>query len=131
MAQADIDVVRESHDAFRRRDLDAWLGYLDAEVEFTSLVLELEGTYRGHEGARSWWENIVAVFPDWSPQLVDAREIGDRILVQVRAEGRGTGSGIQLERDSWQIARVEDGRIKSWNFYRSEQEALEAAALRG
>ena len=131
MAQADVDLVRESHDAFRRRDLDRWLDYLDPEVEFTSLVLEIEGTYRGHEGARSWWDSVVAVFPDWSPQVVEARQVGEQVLVQVRAEGSGTGSGIHLERDSWQIARVEDGRIKAWNFYRSEQEALVAAALRG
>jgi ketosteroid isomerase-like protein len=131
MAQADVDIVCDSHEAFRTRDLDRWLGYLHPDVEFTSLVLEIEGIHHGHEGARSWWDNVVAVFPDWSPRVIQAREVGDGVLVQVRAEGRGTGSGIQLERDSWQIARVEDGRIKSWNFYRSEQEALEAAALRG
>jgi ketosteroid isomerase-like protein len=131
MAQADVDIVCDSHEAFRNRDLDRWLGYLHPDVEFTSLVLEIEGIHHGHEGARSWWDNVVAVFPDWSPRVIQAREVGDGVLVQVRAEGRGTGSGIQLERDSWQIARVEDGRIKSWNFYRSEQEALEAAALRG
>ena len=127
MSQADVDMVAESHEAFRRRDLDTWLGYLDPDVEFSSLVLEIEGVYRGHEGARSWWENVVAVFPDWSPRVVQAREIGDRILVQVRAEGSGTGSGIHLERDVWQIANVENGRLKSWSFFRTEQEALCAA----
>jgi hypothetical protein len=99
-------------------------------VEFTSLVLEIEGVHRGHEGARTWWENVVAVFPDWSPSVVDAREVGDRILVQVRAEGTGTGSGIELERDFWQIAQVEDGLLRSWTFFRTEQEALEAATRR-
>ena len=129
MTQADVDLVRDSHKAFRQRELDRWLAYLDPEVEFTSLVLEIEGTYRGHEGARAWWDNIVAVFPDWSPQVVDAREVGDRILVQVRAEGRGTGSGIQLERDTWQVAQVENALLRSWKFFRTEQEALEAAGL--
>jgi ketosteroid isomerase-like protein len=131
VSQADIDVVTESHEAFRRRDLDAWLEHLDPDVEFTSLVLEVEGVYRGHEGARAWWDSVLAVFPDWSPSVVDAREIGDRVLVQVRGEGRGTGSGIQLEKDFWQVAHVENGRLKSWRFYRTEQEALDAAALRG
>ena len=124
-------MVVESHDAFRDRELDRWLGYLHADVEFTSLVLEIEGTYRGHEGARAWWENVVAVFPNWSPHVVSTREIGDRILIQVRAEGMGTGSGIELERDFWQVAQVEDGRLRSWRFFRTEQEALEAAALHG
>jgi ketosteroid isomerase-like protein len=127
---ADIDIVCESHDAFRNRELDRWLGYLHPEVEFTSLVLELEGVHRGHQGAREWWENVVAVFPDWRPRVVDAREVSDRILVQVRVEGTGTGSGIELERDFWQIAEVEDGLLRSWSFFRTEREALEAIAGR-
>ncbi len=35
MSQADIDVVRGSHEAFRRRDFDAFLEYMDPEIEFT------------------------------------------------------------------------------------------------
>ena len=53
-AQTDIDVVCASHDAFRNRELDRWLGYLHPDVEFTSLVLEIEGVHCGHEGARQW-----------------------------------------------------------------------------
>ena len=129
MAQADIEVVRESHEAFRRRDLDAFLTYMDPGVEFRSLALEIEGVYHGHEGVRSWWDNVLAVFPEWSPRIESAREIGDRILVQVRAEGTGTGSGSPLERDWWQVVRVEDGRLRSWAFFRTKQEALEALAV--
>jgi ketosteroid isomerase-like protein len=126
MADADIDVVCDSLDAFRKRDLDAWLGFLHPDVEFTSLVLEIEGVYRGREGARSWWESVVAVFPEWSPRVVDSRKVGDSILVRVRAEGAGTGSGIDLDRDFWQVAEVEDGLLRSWRFFRTEQEALDA-----
>ena len=129
VSRADIDVVCRSHDAFRNRDLQAWLGYLDPDVEFTSLVLEIEGVHRGHQGAREWWDNVVAVFPDWSPRVVDARDVAGRVLVQVRAEGSGTGSGIQLERDFWQIAQVENGLLKNWTFFRTEREALESLAL--
>ena len=131
MSQAHIDLVRESHEAFRRRDLDAFLGYMDPDVEFTSLVLEVEGTYRGHEGVRSWWDNILSVFPDWQPRAVEEREVGDRLVLRIRAEGTGTGSGINVDRDIWQVAEVRDGRLRSWKFFRTEREALEAAALGG
>lgn len=130
MSQENIEVVCGTHEAFQRRDLDAFLSYMDREIEFRSLVLEVEGIYHGHEGIRSWWENVLAVFPDWSPQVEDARDVGDRVLVRVRAEGSGTGSGIALERDFWQVADVRDGRVKSSAFFRTEQEALEAVALR-
>ena len=128
MAQSDIDVVCGSHEAFRRRDLEAFVDYMDPEIEFTSLVLEVEGTYRGHEGIRSWWNDILAVFPDWQPQVEDAREVGDRVLLRVRAEGAGTGSGIDVDRVIWQVAEVRDGRLRAWRFFRTEQEALVAAA---
>ena len=128
MAQSDIEVVRGSHEAFRRRDFDAFVDYMDPDIEFSSLVLEVEGTYRGHDGIRSWWNDILAVFPDWQPQVEDAREVGGRVVLRVRAEGSGTGSGIDVDRDIWQVAEVRDGRLTAWRFFRSEDEALAAAA---
>jgi ketosteroid isomerase-like protein len=130
MSQEPIDVVRATFEAFQRRDLEAFLGLMDPNVEYRSLVLEVEGAYHGHEGLRSWWENLLAVFPDWHPTVEDAREVGDRVVSRVRAEGRGTGSGIGLERDFWHVAEVRDGRLKSSAFYRTEGEALEAVGLR-
>src|SRR3954467_10816020 len=128
MGLSDTEVVRSSHEAFRRRDFGAFLEYMDPDIEFSSLVLEVEGTYRGHAGIRSWWDDILAVFPDWQPQVEDAREVGDRVVLKVRAEGAGTGSGIDLDRVIWQVAEVRDGRLRSWRFYRTEDEALAAAA---
>jgi ketosteroid isomerase-like protein len=129
MSQENVEVVRGTFDAFNARDLDAFLGYMDPEVEYRSLVLEVEGAYHGHDGIRSWWEGVLAVFPEWSPQIVEARDLGNRVVSRVRAEGRGTGSGIALERDIWHLAEVRDGRLRTSTFFRTEQEALEAAAL--
>lgn len=100
---------------------------MDPEIEYRSLVLEVEGAYHGHEGMRVWWENVLAVFPDWCPRMEDAREVGGRVLVRVRAEGSGTGIVAGPERDVWQVAEVRDGRMTSSAFFRTEQEALVAA----
>ena len=129
MSQADIELVRDSHAAFRRRDLETFVEHMDPEIEFSSLILEVEGTYRGHDGIRSWWNDILAVFPDWQPQVEDAREVGDRVLLRVRAEGAGTGSGIDVDRVIWQVVDVRDGLLTSWKFFRTEQEAAAAAAM--
>ena len=128
MAGSDIDVVCGSHEAFRRRDFDSFMELMDPDIEFSSLILEVEGTYRGHDGIRSWWNDVLAVFPDWQPQVEDAREVGGRVVLRVRAEGAGTGSGINVDRDIWQVAEVRDGRLSAWKFFRTEQEALVAAA---
>ena len=120
--------VRSSYDAFHRRDLDEFLTYHDSDVEFKSLVLEVEGVYRGHDGLRAWWENVVDVFPNWMPQIEDAREAGDRVLLRVRLEGHATGTGIDLDRHAWNVVEVHDGRITSSAFFRTEEEALQAMA---
>ena len=130
MSQENVEIVRATFEAFRRRDLDAFLRCFDPNVEYRSLVLELEGSYHGHEGMRSWWDSVLAVFPDWNPQLADTRDLGQHVLSRVRAEGHGTGSGISLERDIWHLAEIRDGRMESSAFFRTEHEALEAAGLR-
>ena len=127
MPQEDVEVVRRIFAAFRERDLEAFLGYLDPDVEFRSLILEIEGPYHGFDGATEWWADLLSVFPDWSPSIEEARKVADRVIVRVRAEGRGTGSGVAQARDIWQVAEVRDGRVRSSAFFRTEREALQAA----
>jgi ketosteroid isomerase-like protein len=126
MPEDNVGTVQSSYAAFHRRDLDEFLAHHDPDVEFRSLILEVEGVYRGHDGLRSWWESVVDVFPDWQPQREDAREAGARVLLRVRVEGAGTGTGIGLERHAWNVVEVHDGRITSSAFFRTEEEALEA-----
>ena len=123
-----MGTVRKTYDAFEKRDLEEFLSYHDPEVEFRSLVLEVECVYRGQEGLRRWWESLLDVFPDWTPQVEDARELGDRVLVRVRAEGRGTGTGIERERHIWNVVELRGGRVISSAFFRTENEAVQAIA---
>jgi len=130
MSEQNVEVVRATFEAFRRRDLDTFLSCFDPDVEYRSLVLEVEGVYHGHEGMRSWWDSVLTVFPEWNPQLEDTRDLGRRVLSRVRAEGHGTGSGIVPEREIWHVAEIREGRMKSSAFFRTEAEALEAVGLR-
>ena len=127
MPEDNAGTVRSSYDAFHRRDLDEFLGYHHPEVEFRSLVLEVEGVYHGHEGLRAWWTTILDVFPDWMPQIEDARDMGSSVLLRVRVEGHDTGTG-SLDRHAWNVVEVHDGRITSAAFFRTEEEALAAMA---
>jgi ketosteroid isomerase-like protein len=43
MSQENVDAARRVYDAFSQRDLDAFLGLMDAEVEFTTRFVQLEG----------------------------------------------------------------------------------------
>jgi ketosteroid isomerase-like protein len=51
MSQENVTRSRQAHDAFSRRDIDAFLGILDEDVEFfASRLAPVEGpVYKGHD----------------------------------------------------------------------------------
>ena len=65
--------------------LDAFLALCDPDVEFASGLLELEGggPYRGHDGVRSWWQNLLSVFPDFGTDIDEVRNFGDLTVARL------------------------------------------------
>ncbi len=68
MSQENVEGVHRVYDAFNRRDLDAFLALMDPEVEFTTPLIQMGGDlrYRGHDGIRQWWGDVLDIFPDFS-----------------------------------------------------------------
>jgi ketosteroid isomerase-like protein len=130
MSEENVEVVRQGHETFNRRDLDAYLALHDPDVEFTTYERHLEGLgpYRGHDGIRRWWEDL-EVLPDVKVELYELRDLGDLVLAHGRLHGHGAGSGASFERPYWGLHRCRDQRVVWWHTYRSEAEALEAAGL--
>jgi ketosteroid isomerase-like protein len=131
MSRENVEIVRSNYEALRRRDLHAVLATFDPEAVATSRVAAAEGTvYRGREGVRRMIEEIMSVFPDWAPEVVETRDLGDNVVAKLRAAGRGVGSGIAVEDTVWQVVEFRDGKIVRLHGYASEAEALEAVGLR-
>lgn len=131
MSDENVDVAYRGYEALRANDLDRFLGYVDPEVEWHSLVLEIEGVFHGHEGVREWWTGLRSVFPDWQPSIVEVRDLGEHVIIHARALGSGAGSGVGIDDDFWQVARFREGRIVWYRAVRTEREALEAAGAAG
>ena len=87
-------------------------------------------TYRGHEGMRRFWDDIFNTFPDFSPELLEACELGDFVLGTVRIRGQGVGSHVSSEQTVWYATEWRDGKLLWYCAYESESEALEAVRLR-
>jgi len=132
MSQDYVEDAYRATDAFNRRDLDAYLEFLDPAVEFRSLVVGMEGTYRGHEGIGRYWRDLFAASPDFTLEIVDVRDLGDRTLTTFNVRGHGAGSDILVEQTVWSVARARaSGEKAVWiaNFA-TEEAALEAVGLR-
>jgi ketosteroid isomerase-like protein len=131
MSQENLERLHRGYDAFNRRDLDAFLALMDPEVELTTRFMEVEGTpyYRGHDGVREWWRTLLGIFPDFSIETIEVRDLGDSLIVAVRVRGHGIEAGVPFDQVVWQAIKLRDGRATWWRNFASEADALEAAGL--
>jgi ketosteroid isomerase-like protein len=130
MSQETVELTHGAYDAFNRRDWGAFLALMDADVRAVPLAAAIEGDYLGHDGIRRWWNNLVDVFPDWTIEVVEMRDLGDLTVAHVRNRGRGTGSGAPFELTSWMVVEWRDKKVVRWSNHVSEADALEAVGLR-
>ena len=131
MSQENVELGHRAIDALNRRDIDAFLAFLDPEVEFYSRIVELEGggPYRGHEAIRSWWESLFSISPDFHTEIEDVRGVGDTTVARVRQRGHGVESDAPMEQMQWFATQWRNGRMVQVRVFVSESEALEAAGL--
>ncbi len=129
MSQENVELLYRAQAAFERRDIDAVLTFFDPNVEFIPRTLEMEGgdPYRGHDGVRSWLENLLAVFPDFSGEIEEVRDLGDVAVARVCLRGQGTQSDAPMEQTSWLVTEWSDKKCIRWHTFRNEVQALEAA----
>lgn len=118
-------IAETAFDALNSGDLDGYLSVIAEDVEFTSMIAEVEGvTFRGHDGAREWWETVRGSFQDLQWELLDLRECDPGAVANIRASG--SLGGLDVDQTVWQAATFRDGKLTWWAFFRTEQEARDA-----
>jgi ketosteroid isomerase-like protein len=129
MSQENVEQHHRAADAFSRHDLYAFLEVCDPEIELVSRHLELDGSghLRGHAAVRRWWETLLSVYPDFTSEVEDVRDLGDVTVARHYFRGQGFESGAQLEQSHWQVTRWRDGKAVWWQSFPTEAEAVEAA----
>jgi ketosteroid isomerase-like protein len=128
MSEENVELHHRSIDAVNRRDLESFLALMDEEVEAVSRIVAVEGGLHGHEGIRRWWESWLETFPDYKLEVVGMRDLGDVTIATFSAVGHGAGSQLPFEDNAWLASRWRDGKCMWWQVFRTEAEALEAAA---
>ena len=131
MSQENVELRALAEAAFgalNSGDQDGFLAVTAEDVEFTSLVAEVEGTtFRGHEGVLVWWDTVRGAFGDVHWEVLEVRGSSDRAVAHVRMTG--TLGGVPVELPMWLAARLREGKVTWWSFLRTEPEALAAVGL--
>ena len=130
MSQENVEIVRETLDAFNRQGVEAALAYFDPEIEWVGPPEWLEqNLYKGHDGIREiasvWTEN----FDEYRLDLEKAIDAGDHVLALVHQRARIKRSGDWIEQAIGYDWEVRDGKGIRVQVYFSWEQALEAAGL--
>jgi ketosteroid isomerase-like protein len=126
MSRENVDLALLMFESFNRRDLDALLPLMHDEVEIEPRLGALEGDYRGHEGVRRWWSDLLELLPDYKADLVEVQDLGDMTLGQIRGRAHGAASSVPVVETWWQSMLWRDGRCIRWSNFATKADALEA-----
>jgi ketosteroid isomerase-like protein len=126
MSRENVDRALLMYEAFNRRDLHAVLALMHDEVEIEPRLSALEGGYRGHEGVRRWWSDLLDFFPDYAAEVEELDDLGDMTLAQIRGTAHGAASSTPVVETWWQLIRWSDGKCIGWRNFATEAEALGA-----
>jgi ketosteroid isomerase-like protein len=127
-----LETVHRLFDTFNRGDGDAARELWTEDGEWRPYILGgiVEGAvYRGrHEivefisGQAETWERVSAT-------PVEMRDLGDRVLVQVRLDGVGRASGLAVDGVTWNVFKLRDGRVAAGRVYATRADALAALGV--
>ena len=129
MSQENVELTHGATDAFNRRDLDAFLAFMDDDVEIVPRAVAMEGRYHGHDGVRRWWSSLFDVFPDWHAGTLEVRDFGDFTTGTVRIRAHGGESRVPVDQVIWLVGEWHNGKLVRYSSHDSEAEALEAVGL--
>ena len=127
-----ITVARRAFDHVRAGEVENLVALTSPEVEFSTLVTEVEGgSDRGHDGVRAWQADLRTSFVDYEPQPTRFEDFGKLVLTTGVIHFRGTESGVPVEQPFVNAMAISGGEIRWWRTYRSRAEAVEAHDLSG
>ena len=131
MSQRNVEIVRAAYEALARRDRDALdaivTEHLAPDFEFEALLTGL--TYKGATGTRELVDDIQDTV-GYTPEVLEAVDLDEHVLVVVRMAGRGSRSGVPVTQQGAVLVTFKADKIVSGKSFSSKAEALEAVGLR-
>jgi ketosteroid isomerase-like protein len=129
VSQANVDFLRDGYSALQRGDIAAFKALagerLEDDFEFHQVW---DGrVLRGYEGTIEWLEDTSETWAEYSQSVQEILDLGDQVLVVVRIEARGGGSGVPVAEELAVLWTFDGERALEARSFTSREEALEAA----
>jgi ketosteroid isomerase-like protein len=119
MSQENVEIVR----TFLALDVDEALTYADPSIVWNPI--EASPT-QGHDAVRADVASWKSAWDDYELTPEEFVDRGDRVVVTVRLQARGRGSGVAVDARFYDVYTLRDGKIVRMDQFADRSEALEA-----
>ena len=127
-----LDLVKSIFEAWRRGDYTS-ADWADPNIEFAMVGDLIEGQWKGVAQMAEAWTGLLRSWDDLKSVPDAIRELDDgRVLVFLRNDGRGKGSGIpvaEIAAKSANLFEVQGGKVTKLTIYWDRQDAVAAVGL--
>jgi ketosteroid isomerase-like protein len=131
MSQENVEIVQRGIDAFNRRDVDLIADLTTPDFAWFPAMAEAveAGVYRGREGIEAYFADLSKTWEELRILPGQFHDLGDRVLVLGRIDGRGVGSGVPVDAPLGLIYELRGGKIALARGHLDHAEALKAVGL--
>ena len=130
MSQENVEIVRQSLDAFSQRDIDTLRALNDPELvlDWSASVGWLAGVYRGFDEALRFYEGYFEAFQEVVIEVDRFIDVGELVVVPNVSHQRGR-DGIEVSARATFVFTVRNRRITHICLYQETEQALRAVGL--
>jgi ketosteroid isomerase-like protein len=131
MSETNVELVRAIYDRFGAGDQDEALALFDPDIEVKDRPEAPDPqVYRGHHGVLTAIGVSRAAFDDLEMVPEEFLDAADRVIVVVRFQGKGRGSGVPVDERLCHLWTIRDGKAVRLEVHSTREEALRAVEVR-
>jgi ketosteroid isomerase-like protein len=110
MADENVEIVRRAHDALNAGDMGALTALCAPtfRLDMSDRVFN-PAVYQGHEGIRAFYAEVMDVWESFTWEVTGVEDHGELIVAFLESTGKARGSGLELDRRSAMVWRVDEG----------------------
>jgi ketosteroid isomerase-like protein len=130
VAVTNMQLVERLLDAFNERDIGRFAELTTPDFEWSPSMVAIEGeVFLGREGIETYFGRMIDAWDEFRVVSRELRDLGDRVLVLGRLEGRGRVSGVPVSAALDVLYDIRGGKISRMRSFLDHNDALHAAGL--
>jgi ketosteroid isomerase-like protein len=126
MSQENVEIMRRAMDAWTEGDLADAIAFVHEDAIIRPII---GPEWHGPQGLLDMFTDWVEGFDQFSMTAEEFIGAGDRVVVRVRQEGRGSSTGVPVEVVFWFVYTWRGEKIIRFEMFEDREPALEAAGL--